>query len=312
MKHHKSALYFHKSSPIKIKTTNSENIHVQGDGSRITNVFQTDNSFQGEIIQQQESIAKQSCGEKSLLRGSDIAIIIAPGGSYHHLGLYNEGYLSARFFASMGIDAFVLRYRTAQAGYHHPAMLQDIQRAIQLVRKMGYCKVGLIGYSAGGHLVAMAAIFGGAVDTLLDIGVEHGESLQVDFVVPVYPVVSMADPIAHKWSRRSLLGRKQSQYERDALSLEKQVVKLHDGDVAKDTQNGGQLPPFYIVACKDDPVVEYQNSVVLYSALQENGVDATFKTYEWGGHGFGMLNNAFMKTFHWNEDLQKWVAQKIK
>lgn len=88
------------------------------------------------------------------------AVIICPGGSYHHLGLYNEGYMTAEWFALKGVSAFTLRYRTAGNGFHYPAMLQDIQRAIQLVREnaeeysIDVNKVGVIGYSAGGHLVA--------------------------------------------------------------------------------------------------------------------------------------------------------------
>ena len=84
------------------------------------------------------------------------AVIICPGGSYHHLGLYNEGYTSAEWFAHKGLSAFTLRYRTAENGFHEPAMLQDVQRAIQLVRENAEVygidknKVGLIGYSAGG------------------------------------------------------------------------------------------------------------------------------------------------------------------
>ena len=93
------------------------------------------------------------------------AVIVCPGGSYHHLGLYNEGYKTSEWFASKGVTSFTLRYRTAQNGYHSPAMLQDIQRAIQLVRENAeefgsdVNKLGVIGYSAGGHLVTMACAF---------------------------------------------------------------------------------------------------------------------------------------------------------
>src|SRR5574344_1510705 len=89
------------------------------------------------------------------------AVIICPGGSYHHLGLYNEGHKSAQWFSSKGVTAFTLRYRVAEAGYHYPAMLQDLQRAIQFVREkateynIDENKIGIIGYSAGGHLVTM-------------------------------------------------------------------------------------------------------------------------------------------------------------
>ena len=94
------------------------------------------------------------------------AVIVCPGGSYHHLGLYNEGYCSAKWFSENGITAFMLKYRSNESLYNHPAMLEDIQRAIQIVREnadeygIDASKVGVIGYSAGGHLVTMAGEFG--------------------------------------------------------------------------------------------------------------------------------------------------------
>ena len=127
------------------------------------------------------------------------AVIVCPGGSYHHLGIYNEGYKSAKWFSENGFVAFNLRYRTAEAGYHYPAMLQDIQRAIQIVREnaeefnIDASKVGIIGYSAGGHLVTMAGAFHKSHDELKNLGINHSVSLKPDFVVPVYPVVSMND-----------------------------------------------------------------------------------------------------------------------
>ena len=94
------------------------------------------------------------------------AVIVCPGGSYHHLGLYNEGYCSAKWFSENGITAFMLKYRTNESLYNHPAMLEDIQRAIQIVREnaaefgIDASKVGVIGYSAGGHIVTIDGEFG--------------------------------------------------------------------------------------------------------------------------------------------------------
>ena len=140
------------------------------------------------------------------------AVIICPGGSYHHLGLYNEGYKTAEWFSSKGVMSFTLRYRTAEGGNHYPAMLEDLQRAIQIVREKASeyeidpGKVGIIGYSAGGHLVTMGGAFYQSHNELKKLGIETEVSLRPDFVIPVYPVVSMQDSIAHKWSRKSLLG----------------------------------------------------------------------------------------------------------
>lgn len=225
------------------------------------------------------------------------AVIICPGGSYHHLGLFNEGYKSAEWFASKGVTAFTLRYRTAENKYHHPAMLQDVQRAIQLVREnaedygINVNKVGVIGYSAGGHLVTMAGAFWESHDELKKIGVNHSVSLRPDFVIPVYPVVSMNDELAHRWSRKSLLGNNQSEQRKNEFSMELQIPD--------------DMPPGYIVVCKDDPIVDYRNSFALYDAMKAKNIDCQLAVYEWGKHGFGMLNNKFMKEFHWNEKM--WV-----
>lgn len=233
------------------------------------------------------------------------AVIICPGGSYHHLGLYNEGYKSAEWFASKGVAAFTLRYRTAENAHHHPAMLQDIQRAIQLVREnsenfeIDINKVGLIGYSAGGHLVTMAAAFAESHDELKKIGLEHSVSLRPDFCIPVYPVVSMNDELAHRWSRKSLLGKNQSQERKDEFSMEKQIPAA--------------MPPTYVVVCLDDPIVDYRNSYALYDALKAINIPSKLAVYEWGRHGFGMLDNKFMKEFHWNERMwEEFLAEIIE
>lgn len=230
------------------------------------------------------------------------AVIVCPGGSYHHLGLYNEGYCSAKWFSENGITAFMLKYRSNESLYNHPAMLEDIQRAIQIVREnadefgIDASKVGVIGYSAGGHLVTMAGEFGERFNELEKLGIEAAVSLRPDFVMPIYPVVSMQDDISHKWSRRSLLGKNQTQERKDLFSMELQVPD--------------NMPPTYIVVCKDDNVVDYNNSLRLYDALLEKNInDCELHVYEWGKHGFGMLNGPFMKEFKWNEPLLEWIKK---
>ena len=230
------------------------------------------------------------------------AVIVCPGGSYHHLGLYNEGYCSAKWFSENGITAFMLKYRSNESLYNHPAMLEDIQRAIQIVREnadeygIDASKVGVIGYSAGGHLVTMAGEFGERFNELEKLGIETDVSLRPDFVMPIYPVVSMQDDISHKWSRRSLLGKNQTQERKDLFSMELQVPD--------------NMPPTYIVVCKDDNVVDYNNSLRLYDALLEKNINyCELHVYEWGKHGFGMLNGPFMKEFKWNEPLLEWIKK---
>ena len=229
-------------------------------------------------------------------------VIICPGGSYHHLGLYNEGFCSAKWFSENGITAFMLKYRTNESFYNHPAMLEDIQRAIQIVREnpqefgIDENKLGVIGYSAGGHLVTMAGEFFESHNELKKLGIDSNVSLRPDFVVPVYPVVSMQDDIAHQWSRKSLLGKNQSKARKDEFSMELNVPE--------------NMPPTYIVVAKDDPVVDYTNSLRLYDSLVEKNIpNCKLTVYEWGKHGFGMVDNDFMKTFHWNESLKEWLKE---
>ena len=232
------------------------------------------------------------------------AIIVCPGGSYHHLGLKGEGNTTATWFSENGFTAFFLKYRTAESFYHHPAMLQDIQRAIQIVREKASdwdidpSKVGVIGFSAGGHLVTMAGEFFETHNEIEKLGIPCSVSLRPDFVIPVYPVVTMQDDIAHRWSRNSLLGKgkkNQTQARKDEFSMELNVPD--------------NMPPTYVVVCKDDPVVIYENSFRLYDALQANNIPSRLAVYEWGKHGFGMKDNAFMKEFHWNQALKEWLVE---
>lgn len=239
---------------------------------------------------------------KPTVKNTGTAVIIAPGGSYHHLGLYNEGYCSAKWFSENGITAFMLKYRTNESLYTEPAMLQDIQRAIQLIREnadeygINPDKLGVIGYSAGGHLVTMAGEFAETHNELKKLGIETDVSLRPDFCMPIYPVVTMQDDISHKWSRRSLLGKNQTQERKDEFSMELNVPD--------------NMPPTYIVVCKDDPVVIPENSMRLYEALQTKNIpNCRIAVYEWGKHGFGMVNGPFMKELHWNEDLKKWMIE---
>ena len=108
---------------------------------------------------------------------SKAAVIVCPGGSYHHLGMGHEGHKVARWFQSRGVNAFVLRYRVSGDGFSHPAMLEDIQRTIQIIREnsdewnIDKNQVGAIGFSAGGHLVLMAGAFGDKVNELEKLGI---------------------------------------------------------------------------------------------------------------------------------------------
>lgn len=230
------------------------------------------------------------------------AAIICAGGSYHHLGIATEGYSTAKWFNENKAASFILRYRTSKNNWAYPSMMEDMQRAIQLVREKSESygikddKIAAIGFSAGGHLVFWAGAFGNRINLLEKLGIKTEESLTPNLTIPVYPVVTMEEDIGHSWSRKSLIGKNPSEELKDLLSLEKNVPN--------------DMIPVYLVACEDDPVVIYENSVRLSNALKEKNADYVFKSYKWGGHGFGMLNNKFMKAFKWNEDLKIWLTEK--
>lgn len=231
------------------------------------------------------------------------AVIVCPGGSYHHLDMNDEGLTTASWFNEIAVDAFVLQYRVAYNGHHYPEMLEDIQMAILYVRShadewgIDRSRIGIIGYSAGGHLVTMAGVYANR-DTLSPLGIQVTESLRPDYVMPVYPVVTMQEDIGHVWSRKSLLGKhKNDQKWRDEFSMELHVPS--------------DMPPVFLLACKDDPVVIYENSVRLDAALTKAGVRHVFCSYPKGGHGFGMKRDSYiMKETNWNATrLLPWLKE---
>ncbi|MBQ9470999.1 MAG: alpha/beta hydrolase [Bacteroidales bacterium] len=224
-----------------------------------------------------------------------MAVIICPGGSYHHLGMRHEGHNVARWLNQHGIAAYVLRYRVGAHGYRHPAMLEDVQLAMRYVRLHHAPKtLGLIGFSAGGHLVLMAAEFSTS-NTLTSHGVAaQPDELRPDFVVPVYPVVSMRAPIAHARSRKNLIGRRPSPALIDSLSLERHVPS--------------NMPPTLLIATADDPVVNPQNSLMLDSALSAQQVNHRFVFYDRGRHGFGYKPDN-PQAPAWQEQLHQWLNE---
>lgn len=225
--------------------------------------------------------------------------LICPGGSYHHLGLRNEGSEVAECLRKWGCTAVVLRYRVSMRGNHHPAMIEDFQRAMQILRvnadkyHINPHKVGCIGFSAGGHLVTMGGAFS-SHDFLADRGVHTSVSLRPDFVVPVYPVVSMQDSIAHVKSRINLLNKGFTQTLVDSFSMERHIPD--------------DMPPVFLLACRDDDVVDYRNSVVLHDALVAKNIPCDFHLFDKGGHGFGMIRTRSDETHNWNLLLKAWLS----
>lgn len=228
-----------------------------------------------------------------------IAVIVCPGGSYNHtMGIATEGFAVAEWLNSQGINAFVLKYRVGSQGYHHPAMIQDAQFAIRYVRQhakeygIDIHKVGTMGFSAGGHLVLMTGAFC-EENYLKDLGIADDISLRPDFVVPVYPVVSMQDKIVHERSRRNLLTNHYTPEQVSKFSMELSIPPY--------------MPPVFLVTAKDDPVVNYQNSEVLNNSLKKARIKHSYQLYETGGHGYGMDESKAPEAGKWKYEFIKWL-----
>lgn len=232
------------------------------------------------------------------------AVIVCPGGSYFWLDEVNEGDDVARWLNENGISAFVLRYRVAGVpafllhyrrvfnGKQYPDMLDDAQRALEYVRQKSdeYAidpnRLGIMGFSAGGHLAMSTACFAGK------------DKNPPAFVAPIYPVVTMNEPYVHYRSRRALLGekRKGNQIMRDSLSLEKHIPD--------------NCPPVFLVNCVDDQVVDYHNSILLDEALTNKNIEHRYIQYKTGGHGFGASETkGTNECRQWKNEFLKWLEE---
>jgi acetyl esterase/lipase len=210
-------------------------------------------------------------------RPARTAVIICPGGSYEFLSFTREGRQYAQWLSSIGITAFVLKSRLSD--YGHPAPLQDVLRAIRLVRsqaeKYGVApdRIGVMGSSAGGHLAASASTLyhhpAGRTGNALD-----AVSARPDFAILMYPVITMGGPAMHEGSRRALLGATPSASLVQLMSLEKQVTAA--------------TPPTLLVHSQDDGAVPPDNSIQYFQALTRARVPAELLVFEHGGHGMAM------------------------
>ena len=210
-------------------------------------------------------------------KATGTAVLVIPGGAYGFLAFEEEGIAIGKVFAEKGIAAFVLKYRlpkkeTMRDKSYGPLM--DAQQAMKVIRSnavnwnLNSSKVGVIGYSAGGHLASTL----GTHFSKSYIPNKDNVSLRPDFMILVYPVISMSDQLTHIGSKINLLGMEPSKEKVDLFSNELQV--------SKDT------PPTYLTHCGDDQVVDVNNSIVFYQALQKNGVDAELHLFPKGNHGF--------------------------
>ena len=206
------------------------------------------------------------------------AVIIAPGGSYRSLAMDKEGRAPAEYLNSLGIAAFVLKYRLGPR-YHHPIQLGDAQRAIRLVRtrasewRIAPDRIGMFGFSAGGHLASTAStqFDSGRADAADPI---DRVSSRPDFAVLAYPVISLTESWTHQGSKTNLLGEAPDSALARRLSSETQVTSA--------------TPPTFIYHTNADTAVPVENSVAYFLALRKAGVPAEFHVFKNGAHGTGL------------------------
>lgn len=229
---------------------------------------------------------------------SGAAIVICPGGSYGGLADH-EGDAIARWLNRLGVTAAVLKYRLGPR-YRYPAQLQDVARAIRTLRaraaewEIDPNRIGVMGFSAGGHLAATIATHFGVGDAAATDPIERVSS-RPDIVVLAYPVISMADGITHAGSRQNLLGDTPAPELIAALSNEKHVTP--------------QTPPTFLFHTADDPVVPVENSLRFAAALRAAHVPYELHVFEHGPHGMGLASDDPVLSV-WTTLLQNWLRTR--
>jgi acetyl esterase/lipase len=206
------------------------------------------------------------------------AVVICPGGGYGNLAVNHEGRDVAIWLNSLGVSAFMLKYRLGPR-YRHPAPLTDAQRAIRTVRanakewKLDPQRVGIMGFSAGGHLASTVATHFDRGKTDSSDPIEQA-SCRPDFAILCYPVISFTAPYTHRGSLRNLLGE----------NPDPQLVQ----NLSNETQVTSETPPTFLMHTNADAGVPPENSVAFYLALRKAGVPAELHIYEQGRHGLGL------------------------
>jgi len=224
------------------------------------------------------------------------SMIICPGGGYVNLAMNHEGRQVANYLNSLGLAAFVLKYRLGPR-YHHPIELGDAQRAIRTLRskasewRLDPGRIGIMGFSAGGHLAMSASThFDSGIASAADV-IDRVAS-RPDFTVLGYPVISLTEPWTHQGSKNSLLGNNPDPELARRLSGELAVTK--------------ETPPTFIFQTNADTTVPAENSVYYYLALRKAGVPAEMHIFEKGAHGVGLANDDPALS-EWSKVLANWL-----
>jgi acetyl esterase/lipase len=229
-------------------------------------------------------------------KANGTAVIVCPGGGYGNLAMDHEGAQVAAWLNNLGVSAIILKYRLGPI-YHHPAPLQDAQRASRTVRSRAKefaidpNRIGIWGFSAGGHLASTTG-------THFDDGQSSASdpidrlSSRPDFMILAYPVISLTTDYVHKGSRKNLLGDPYDPALAEQLSNEKQVTS--------------RTPPTFLFHTDDDAGVPVENSVLFFLALKKAKIPAEMHIYQKGKHGVGLAqSDPVLST--WPDRLKDWL-----
>ncbi|MGQ9916574.1 MAG: alpha/beta hydrolase [Bryobacteraceae bacterium] len=232
-----------------------------------------------------EDVDKPSLTIYPAVQPNGAAVLICPGGGYVNLAVDHEGRQVAEWFNSFGVTAFVLKYRLAPR-YRHPAMIEDARRAMRIIRSRAKefgidpARVGVMGFSAGGHLAST-----------LSNHFQEGE--RPDFAILCYPVISFTTRYTHSGSMRALLGDPPDPALVWELSNELRVTS--------------QTPPTFLFHTNADTGVPPENSILYYLALRRAGVPAELHIYQEGRHGVGLAQKDLVLST-WPSRLKDWMA----
>jgi len=229
-------------------------------------------------------------------KANGAAVVVLPGGGYGMHAIDHEGQQVARWFNSIGVTAIVVTYRLGSR-YHHPAPLQDALQGIRTLRaeakelKIDPNRIGVIGFSAGGHLASTVATHFDEGDDKSDDPVAR-QSSRPNFCILGYPVISMKESFGHSGSKTNLLGENPDDELVEKLSTETQVRE--------------NSPPTFLFQTDEDTAVPAENAVAFYLALRQKKIPAEMHIYQQGPHGVGLApGNPILST--WKEHLHAWL-----
>jgi acetyl esterase/lipase len=224
------------------------------------------------------------------------AILICPGGGYGTLAMDHEGHQIARWLADLGVTGAILEYRHRGSGYGHPVPLEDAQRAMRLLRsratewRLDAAKLGVLGFSAGGHLASSLSVHHDPGDPNASDAIERS-SCRPDFAVLCYPVIAFDQPFTHRGSQRNLLGDDAATELIHRMSSERQVTT--------------DTPPTLLWHTTADRGVSPKNSLVYYQALLDHDVPCELHVFEAGRHGIGLAKGLPAEV--WPELCRRWL-----